>query len=409
MNPYETLEVDRNASQEEIRKAYRRLALQHHPDKVSDESQRATSEIRFKEIAVAYEILSDEQRREHYDTYGDASAPENGSGGFDEGDFASFFQQFGGDSYEEENPRRTSDVHIPMRLSMKELYNGRTVRFQAKRNIVCNRCEGSGIRKRARHAAKCGSCDGQGVKQRLRRVGPGFVTRETVECEHCLGLGRELRAEDRCKKCQGKRVVSEGKTLSVYVPRGSCNGDTVVLKGEADEEPGKSTGDLVFDIEEDVSSSTLERRGNDLYTHLTITLAEALTGFEKEVCTTFDDRLLRLKIPMGQVIRPGNYICLTSEGWPLDDKGRSFGDMYININIEFPPDRWFSERGDVQALRNLLPQADSASKGANPLSASADPANTEVPSQYKIISSADELPDYISEESAHNGAQCAQQ
>ncbi|KAM3161006.1 hypothetical protein ACU8KH_05154 [Lachancea thermotolerans] len=414
MDPYETLGVAPDATQDEIKKAYRRLALQHHPDKVSDESLRDESEIKFKEVAAAYELLSNEEKRQNYDTYGDTNGFSGDYSGFQDGDFASFFGNFASNRYQDEyeaqsppNPR-TDDAHVPIRLTMQELYNGKTIRFQAKRNVVCNRCEGTGVRRRARHASACSQCEGHGVKQRLRRLGPGFVTREIVQCDKCKGLGKNLRSEDMCKKCHGKRVTPESKNLNVYIPRGSRHGDRVVLKGEADEEPGKIPGDLVFDIAENSASSSLERRGSDLYARITISLSDALTGFEKEVCTTLDGRLLKLKVPLGQVVRPGNFVRIDNEGWPLDDQGSKFGDMYVQIDIEFPPDHWFSERSDVKSLQNLLPQAVSSSATSDFNASASDPANTETPLKFSIVKSAEELPQYLSEES-EPGPQCAQQ
>lgn len=414
MDPYDTLGVAPDATQDEIKKAYRRLALQHHPDKVSDESLREESEIKFKEVAAAYELLSNEEKRRNYDTYGDTNGYSDSYGGFQDGDFASFFGNFASGRYEDEEDfraharPRTDDAHVSLRLTMQDLYNGKTVRFQSTRNVVCNRCEGAGIRKRARHASACTHCEGHGVKQRLRRLGPGFVTRETVQCTKCRGLGKNLRSEDLCKKCHGKRVTPETKNLNVYIPRGSRHNDRIVLEGEADEEPGKLTGDLVFDISEDSTTSNLERRGSDLHTKIIISLSDALTGFEKEVCTTLDGRDLRLKIPTGQVIRPGNYICLKNEGWPLDDEGKKFGNMYVQINIEFPPDHWYSERGEIEALRNIIPQSTSSSAASSSASAEPDPVNTEMPT-FDILKSAEELPNYLPDDAEQGGPQCSQQ
>ncbi|SCV00288.1 LAME_0G08746g1_1 [Lachancea meyersii CBS 8951] len=416
MDPYETLGIASDASQDDIRKAYRRLALQHHPDKVADKSLREESEIKFKEIAAAYELLSDEEKRSNYDKYGETNGFSNGFGDdFNDGDFASFFGNFSNnrynDEYNEGSPNgasHTPDAHVPLRLSMQDLYNGRTVRFQSKRNIVCHRCDATGIRKKARHAPVCPQCDGSGIKQRLRRVSPGFVTREMVQCDHCKGLGKIVRPEDLCKKCHGKRVVSETKELKVYIPRGTRHNDRIVLKGEADEEPGKLPGDLVFDIDENSTTSSLERRGLDLHTKMTISLSDALCGFEKDVCVHLDERVIRLKIPTGQVLRPGNFIRLPNEGWPLNSQGSNFGDMYVQLDIQFPPDNWFSERCDLQTLRNLLPQAGSASSASSSQKIT-DHVNTEYPSSFTVVKSSEELPTYLSEEPEPEGPQCAQQ
>lgn len=432
---YEVLGVAPGASQTEIKKAYRKLALQHHPDKVADEVLREESEIKFKEITAAYEILSDEDSRKKYDVYGDDVPGAGGGGGgdpFGDDDFMNFFRTYAGGGFydeprqpypeEEDGSVRTSDARIPLKLSMKDLYNGKTFKFRSKRNVLCDRCQGSGLRKKfQQHPRKpvvCQSCEGHGHKERIKRVAQGFVIRETVKCERCNGKGRTTptKPEDHCKKCHGQCVISEEKTLTVYIPRGSRNGDIVKLEGEADQEPDKVTGDLLFVIEENPETLTnLERRGDDLHTRLKISLSEAITGFEKVVTTTLDDRILKLKIPQGKVIRPGNYIRLENEGWPLDDSGNKFGDMYVQVHIEFPPDNWFSEKSDAEVLRTLLPEVPNAR-----VADAGDLNNTETVIDYSVVKSADELPDYLSYEKgeyqgqeqeygAFEEPQCAQQ
>ncbi|AAS54573.1 AGR084Cp [Eremothecium gossypii ATCC 10895] len=401
---YEVLGIASSASEQEVKRAYRQLALRYHPDKISDESEREASEAKFKEISAAYAVLSDEQKRAEYDQFGTV----DGGYGHDEfghgdDDFMNFFRYGAGrhgyqheeDDFEEVG--RTADSTVPLKLTTKQLYLGKTFQFKARRKVLCPRCGGSGLRKRAaaRPMIRCEGCEGQGYKERISRIGPGLISRERVSCADCGGKGKRIptTAADNCKKCTGKCVVQEESIISVYVPRGSQHGDRLRYPGQSDMEPGKETGDLVFVIDEqtDVSSS-LERKGTDLYCTMKISLAEALTGFTRIVTRTFDERVLRINIPRGKVLRPGNYLKFTNEGWPIED-GARFGDMYVQVLIEFPKDNWFNEKAELDAIRNILPGLADA-----PSTKTEDPSNTEEVRAYSIIANHTGLPDYLDRE-----------
>ncbi|QLG74559.1 hypothetical protein HG535_0G04420 [Zygotorulaspora mrakii] len=410
---YEVLEISADATQIEIKRAYRKLALRWHPDKVSDEGVREESELKFKEISAAYEVLGDEERRAHYDTYGDEQSSAGFGSGFhdqfNDDAFMNFFHNFNMDS---EMPGdagaagaagaqalSSPDVEVPLEVSMADSYNGKSFKFRSSRKIVCDRCEGSGWRRRNGHLVAppivtCKKCGGRGYKQRIRSIAPGFATSENIKCIHCSGLGkypaRPNTEKSKCKKCQGVGLVTESKVLSVSIPRGSKNGDRIVLPNEADEALGKSeAGDLVFVVKEGTECPEgvdLQRCGFDMITHLTISLAEAITGFNKILTRTLDGRVLKLKIPPGKVIRPGEFIKIKNEGWPSNENATKFGDIYVIIHIEFPPDNWFSEKGDLLQVKNILPGS-SMQNGY-----SEDPYNTECVTDIHIIR---ELPDTI--------------
>lgn len=416
---YEVLGVLPDASHIEIKRAYRKLALQHHPDKVIDESQRETSEIRFKEVTAAYEILSDEEKRSRYDLSGDSAEDAqfyNGQGqGFEDDAFMNFFHNFASgpsangngmyESYDDGQNDRSKDVQIPLNVTMADCYNGRSFKFQSKRTVVCDRCEGSGWRRRNGHnvpppQTECKSCNGRGSKQRIRRFAPGFATTETIECTTCSGKGkyatRPNSEKNQCKKCKGKGIITESKPLTVSIPRGCRHGDQIKLSGEADQEIGKSiAGDLIFIIQEGAECPekvNLERSGYNLITHLSLSLAEAITGFDKILTKTLDGRILRLNVPPGKVIRPGNVIKVEQEGWPLNGHATKFGDLYVIVHIEFPPDNWFSEKSDLLQIRNVLPSEMKTANVVIDTDMSDDPGNTESITNMKIING---LPDFM--------------
>ncbi|AET39369.1 Xdj1p Ecym_4306 [Eremothecium cymbalariae DBVPG len=408
---YSVLGIKSNATEQEVKRAYRNLALMYHPDKISDESQRAESEAKFKEISAAYDILSDEQKRSEYDHYGRFDEGSFPFGDFDDDykrgneDFMNFFRYGAGrygqyEDAEQKTSQKTKDFVVPLKLSTKQLYLGKTFQFKLKRNVLCSKCEGLGLRKRAAHCMpmKCGICDGRGFKERVSRISPGFISRERVPCDECDGKGTVVSRDpsDNCKKCHGKCVIVENSILTLYVPRGHRHADTIRIDGQADMEAGKETGDLVFEIDEITDpDAELERKGTDLHCSITISLAEALTGFTRLVARTFDDRLLRITIPSGKVLRPGNYLKFTNEGWPINN-GSRFGDLYVKVNIEFPKDNWLNEKSELEAIKHILPGLKNSSNSHQ--GDGDDPANTEDINSYYVIQDSSRLPDYLAQE-----------
>jgi DnaJ-class molecular chaperone len=176
------------------------------------------------------------------------------------------------------------------------------------------------------------------------------VTQEQVPCSNCRSTGQVFREKDRCKKCKGECVTEEKKVLEVYIPRGSKEGDKIVLEGEADEQPGSETGDIVFILEEK-EHDVFTRVGSDLSATLKVSLVESLTGFSRVVVKHLDGRGIQLTHPVGEVLKPGQVLKIAGEGMP-HKKGEGKGDLYLIVEIEFPEDGW---KPDVEAIRAALP------------------------------------------------------
>jgi DnaJ homolog subfamily A member 2 len=174
-----------------------------------------------------------------------------------------------------------------------------------------------------------------------------------VVCHDCNGSGSILHAKDRCKKCKGAKLTDEKKPLEFWIERGMEEGDQIVLKGEADQEPGRETGDVIFVLKE-ADHPVYSRMGPDLKATLHITLKEALCGFSRVILTTLDGRGLKYTHKRGQVIRPRDVFKVAGEGMPLGKKSDAKGDLYLDVEIDFPPDGWLSESGKVDTLANLL-------------------------------------------------------
>lgn len=360
---YALLGVDKSASPNDIKKAYRKLALLHHPDKVS-EDKRVESEAKFKAITQAYEILRDDEKRELYDTHGMAAFdPSRGGGpggpGMDMNDILS--QMFGmggmggmpgGGRGMPRRPRRSPDEEQAYKVTLEELYKGKTVKFAAEKQVVCSQCKGSGAKEKVA-PNPCEKCRGQGVREILRPFGPGLARQEIIRCDHCEGSGNYYKEKDRCKKCKGKRTLKEKKALELYIDRGSMQGDRIVLQGEADQLPDQTPGDLIFHLVEE-PHDVFTRIGHDLSADLNVTLAEALTGFSRVVVKHLDGRGIHINYPRGKVLRPGQVLKVEGEGMP-HKRGEAKGDLYLVVKIEFPKDGWLESDDDHEALKKLLP------------------------------------------------------
>ncbi|PQE33583.1 putative chaperone dnaJ protein [Rutstroemia sp. NJR-2017a WRK4] len=359
-------EISSSATKSEIKKAYHKAALQHHPDKVPVD-QREEADEKFKAVSQAYEILHDEEKREMYDTHGmaafDGSRGGMGGGGVDLDDILS--QMFGmgggmggmppgfGGGPGPKRPRRGQNEEQVYKIKLEELYKGKTVKFTSKKNVICTHCKGTGGKEKAK-ASTCDRCKGNGVTLGLRSVGPGLVTQERVMCDTCSGAGQIYKEKDKCKKCKGKRVTHEKKQLELYIPRGARQGERIVLEGEADQVPDQTPGDIVFTLEEE-DHPIFQRAGDDLSADLEITLAEALTGFSKVVLTHLDGRGIHINHPQGKVLQPGQTLRVEGEGMSLK-RSDAKGDLYLVVKIEFPENGWTSDVAAFNSLKAILPE-----------------------------------------------------
>ncbi|KAF2643841.1 hypothetical protein P280DRAFT_420287 [Massarina eburnea CBS 473.64] len=370
----EVLGLTSEASKAEIKKAYHKAALSHHPDKVA-ESERVEAEVRFKSAKQAYEILYDDDKRHLYDSHGmSAFDPSRGGGMGGEPDIDDIFAQMfggmggfsaggggmpgmGGMPGGRNVPRKGRSVHQEYQVTLEDLYKGKTTKFSNTKNVVCQTCKGSGG-KQGSKSHDCSVCNGRGQKAVLRQVGPGLVTQETVPCGTCQGSGQIIPEKHRCKKCKGKKVVESKNVLELYIPRGARQGDRIVLTGEADQLPDQDPGDIVFTLEE-ADHETFDRAGSDLRAELEISLVEALTGFNRVVLTHLDGRGIQLHVeqPNGKVLRPGQVLKIAGEGMPMK-RSDAKGDLYLVVDVVFPEDGWLKDDAALKKVQDALPPAE---------------------------------------------------
>ncbi|KAG1054630.1 hypothetical protein G6F43_003359 [Rhizopus delemar] len=353
---YDILEVEVTATDNEIKKAYRKLAMKYHPDKNPDEGER------FKEISHAYEILSDPDTRATYDQYGE-EGPGGGDGGFGMSADELFANLFGGgfgggDFYggpPPRRPRKGETMKYPLSVRLEDLYMGKHTKLALEKNVICSNCDGKGGKTGA--TRKCGSCQGRGFKVAMRQVGMGMIQQMQVPCEDCGHTG-EI-AKDRCKKCKGKKVTVEKKFLDIFIEKGMGNGQKIVQKGEGDQEPGIEPGDVIIVLNQK-EHDVFERKGADLLCKVKISLTEALCGFDKVLITHLDGRGIQVKNLPGNVIKPGMVKRVPNEGMPTYKHPDNRGDLYIQFDVEFPNDG-FAAIEQLKQLETTLPKRQTAS------------------------------------------------
>lgn len=336
---YDVLEVNRSASKDELKKAYRRLARQYHPDVNQDHN----ADERFKEINEAYEILSDDRMRSTYDRFGHAGIQNGGNAGFSgfEGGFGSvsdiFEEFFGGSGFggrrRRRGPRRGADLRYDLTISFEEAVFGVDKEIEVTRPEICDTCNGSGAEPGSQPIA-CTTCDGSGEVRRVQQSILGsFVNVST--CPTCQGTGELI--PDLCKTCHGNKQVQRTRTLNVKVPAGVDSDTQIRLTGEG--APGAAGGPPgnLFVLLHVRKHEYFQRRGNDIWVDLKINIAQAALGDEVQVPTIDGEE--RLEISAGT--ESGRVFSIRGQGVPrLDRSGRGRqigrGDQHVLIQVATP-------------------------------------------------------------------------
>jgi len=330
---YDILEVKPSCTADELKKAYRKLALKFHPDKNPNEGEK------FKLISQAYEVLSDPQKRRVYDEGGEEAIKGSGSGSSGFSSPMDIFDMFFGGGFggrgggQASRVRRAKNVVHQLNLTLEDLYNGTTRKLAVHKNVICEKCTGSGS-KSGKAPEKCTTCKGNGVIFRVQQLGPGMIQHMQTMCTDCHGQGERVSPNDRCKNCQGKKIVKDRKLVQIHVERGMEDGEKIILRGEGDQEPGIEPGDIIIVIEEK-PHPLFRRRGQDLIVNMELELVEALCGFQK-VIETLDQRSLVITSIPGEVVKPGEIKCIMNEGMPINRSPHDKGKLIIHFNVKFP-------------------------------------------------------------------------
>ncbi|XP_029289939.1 dnaJ homolog subfamily A member 4 [Cottoperca gobio] len=343
---YDLLGVSPSASPEEIKKAYRKLALKYHPDKNPNEGEK------FKLISQAYDVLSNPEKRNLYDQGGEQAIKEGGmSGGTSPMDMFNMF--FGGGGRMQRERRGKNVVH-QLSVTLEEMYKGSTRKLGLQKSIICETCEGYGGKKGTME--KCSSCKGRGVQVKVQQIGPGMIQQIQSVCADCQGQGEKFSSKDRCKNCNGRKVERKKKVLEVHIDKGMKDGQKLTFTGEGDQEPGLEPGDVIIVLDQK-EHPVFQRKDDNLTMKMNIKLAEALCGLKKTI-QTLDDRILVISSLPGEVIKHNDIKCIQNEGMPIYKDPYEKGQLIIHFKVDFPEKDWLPEHLMFQLERLLPPRED---------------------------------------------------
>ncbi|MDA8347009.1 MAG: molecular chaperone DnaJ [Thermaerobacter sp.] len=359
---YEVLGVPRGASEEEIKKAFRQLAREHHPDRNPGDT---TAEDRFKEINEAYSVLSDPEKRARFDQFGSADGPAPGAGGFGGGfggqspfgDIGDIFDAFfggGGGGQRRSGPARGEDLRVDMELTLEDCFHGVEREVRVNRQESCSACQGTGGRNGER-PVRCARCGGTGQVQQARDTAFGrFVTARP--CPVCHGAGQTVK--DPCPTCHGSGLQRRTRSLKVRIPAGVGDGARVRLSGEGElGQRGGPAGDLYVFVRER-AHDRLTRHGSDLHVELGIGFPEAALGEEFDL-EGIDGPV---KVKVGEGTQSGQEIRLRGKGMPhLRGGGR--GDLVVHVALRVPRRLSSEERELLQRLKELHSKGGDDDKG----------------------------------------------
>lgn len=360
---YEVLGVGKNATEDEIKKAYRKLAIKYHPDRNPDD---AKAEEKFKEAAEAYDVLHDPQKRQAYDQFGfDGPAGAGGFGGFGGGGgfsmddiFSMFGDVFGGrgggfggfgsfgGGRRQTTRHRGSDLRLKVRLTLQEVATGVTKKFKVRKDIECSHCHGSGA-EAGSGTETCPHCHGSGVEIRRQQSIFGEVQTQTT-CHVCNGEGSIIK--NKCHECGGTGVVKGEEVVEIKIPAGVAEGMVVNVpgKGNAGQHNG-IPGDIQVLIEEE-PNDTFVRDGNNVIYNLLLDFPTATLGGSVDI-PTIDGKSVRIKIEPGT--QPGKTLRLRGKGLPeVQGYGYGMGDLVVNISVYVPKTLSKSEKEIIESLKD---------------------------------------------------------
>jgi molecular chaperone DnaJ len=333
---YEVLGLQKGASEEEIKKAFRKLAIKYHPDKNQGDKE---AEEKFKEINEAYQVLSDPEKKARYDQYGDADFGANGYGGynaegFDFSDFGgfgdifdSFFGGGGGGRRKKGGPARGSDLEYTITLTFEEAVAGVEKEISISRNEKCETCGGTGA-KEGTEPKTCDKCGGTG-QVRVQRNTPlgSFMSMNT--CDKCGGKGTII--SDPCQECKGSGKIRRNRKITVNIPAGVDTGNVIPMRGQGEDgTAGGPAGDLYVNIRV-MPHKVFKRKGYDIFMDSHISFSKASLGVELKVPTIDGD--VKYSVPAGT--QPGTVFRLKGKGVPKVN-GHGRGDQYVNVVVDIP-------------------------------------------------------------------------
>ena len=336
---YEVLGVDQKATQDEIKKAFRKLAIQTHPDKGGDPEK-------FKEVNAAYEVLSKPEKREIYDKHGfNGLKGGNENGGF--GDIFDIFFGGRGKAQARETPQLKPTVK-QVEIKLEEAFHGKMLQVDVERLVLCPSCDGKG----GLDPKTCSPCKGRGVVVKMVQLGPGMYTQSQAECKDCSGTGKFIEKQNICKECKGQKLNKKKEKIDVPIPVGIPDEEKLVVRGKGNEHFEYRTGDLVVVVK--IKEHAIFRRvKNDLHIEKKISLIEALSGFAFNL-DHLNTQKITIKTAAGDITTHKQVKMIPNLGMPHYKSSLSSGDLYVHFTVEFPK---AVSKEQSELLSKILPPA----------------------------------------------------
>ncbi|EMG50358.1 SCJ1 DnaJ-related protein SCJ1 [Candida maltosa Xu316] len=342
---YKILGVEKQATEREIKSAFRQLTLKYHPDK-NPNNEKAHD--KFLEIGEAYEVLSDPEKRRNYDQFGDPNGQPQNNMHFDFGDmFGNFFGHHHQQQQQHRQQRKGDTAQLSLNIQLRDFYNGKIVEFDVEMWNSCEKCDGTGSKDKER--VKCDKCQGMGQYTVTHQLGPGMVQQIRMPCDKCHGQGTMI--SHPCGTCQGQGIVRGPRHYEIYVKPGQQRDSPHVLEGEGDRNPNWVPGDLLVILREEFDKSWGYRRiGDNLYRSESLTLNESLHGGWERKINFFDveEPYITLKRENGVPIIDGEVEVVLGKGMPIvseHDEEERFGDLFIEYKVIVPGG--FSNKKDI--------------------------------------------------------------
>lgn len=355
---YKVLGLGKDADKEEIKKKYKKLAKQYHPDRNKDNKEEA--ENKFKEISVAYSILSDDEKKKRYDMFGDDGMNGDsgmhtgnafdifssvfgggvGGGGFNPFGNSGFnpfgnsgFNPFGNNQPVNKSKKKSSSKKVKINVNLDDLYNGKNLNIDYLRKNKCKTCDGSGVKDNSSFI-NCNLCNGSGQVTSIKQFGP-MIQRLSQICTKCNGKGKTIKPNSECLKCKGTKIEKEKINLNLFIYPGTKSGTEYKFDGKSDWEPDYGyPGDFIVIVNEVIPNKCIfKREGSNLIIQKNISVKDALIGFKFRI-KHLDNRILELNY--NKILHPDQIMMVKGEGMPLGKNELGNGDLIIRFNIIFP-------------------------------------------------------------------------